>query len=89
LFLVNEMAKTTAKKSIKKSVKKAIARPTEKASQECTNCCSIHHAPFAGVIFILAILWILQEFEILAWNLPWLPIIIGLVALGGLTARNK
>jgi hypothetical protein len=37
---------------------------------------------FAIIVLILALLWLLSETGILALNIPWIPLILVIVALG-------
>lgn len=37
---------------------------------------------FAFLLLIIAILWILTEIGIITINIPWFPVIIGVIALG-------
>jgi hypothetical protein len=51
--------------------------PKKEDKMCCKNC-----FPMGSVlVFICGLLWLLQELKILAWNVPWLPIIVMLVAL--------
>lgn len=35
----------------------------------------------AVLVLIIGVLWLLQDLKVLAWNVPWLPILVILVAL--------
>jgi len=37
---------------------------------------------FAVILLVLAVLWLLTEISVLIINVPWLPIIIGIIAIG-------
>lgn len=37
---------------------------------------------FAFLLLIIAILWILTEINVITINIPWFPVIIGIIALG-------
>jgi hypothetical protein len=37
---------------------------------------------FATIVLVLAILWILAELNILTVDVPWIPIIIAVIAIG-------
>jgi len=49
--------------------------------KEDKMCCKSCFPMGSGLVFIIGLLWLLQELQILAWNVPWLPIIVMLVAL--------
>jgi hypothetical protein len=37
---------------------------------------------FAVLLLVIAILWILAEINVITINIPWVPVIIGVIALG-------
>tara|TARA_Y100000310_G_C20507232_1_gene727034 strand:- start:26 stop:190 length:165 start_codon:yes stop_codon:yes gene_type:complete len=37
---------------------------------------------FAVILLILAIVWILGDLGLLTVNIPWIPVIVGIMALG-------
>jgi len=37
---------------------------------------------FAVVVLVLAVLWLLEEIGILAIDVPWLPVILIIIAIG-------
>ena len=37
---------------------------------------------FAVILLVLAVLWLLNEIDILTINIPWLPIILAIIAIG-------
>ena len=37
---------------------------------------------FWGLILVLAIVWLLADLEVIAINIPWLPIILVVIAFG-------
>ena len=37
---------------------------------------------FAVIVLILAVLWLLSETGILTLSIPWIPLIVAIVALG-------
>ena len=37
---------------------------------------------FAVILLVLAVLWLLTEIDVLTINIPWLPIIIAIIAIG-------
>ncbi|MBU1246232.1 MAG: hypothetical protein KKH88_03805 [Nanoarchaeota archaeon] len=44
---------------------------------------------FAWIVLVLGILWLLGELGIFAASVPWLPIILIIVAIGWLVDRYK
>ena len=44
---------------------------------------------FAIIVFVLAILWILEETGVIAVKIPWFPVIIAIIALGWLVNHYK
>lgn len=39
---------------------------------------------FAFAVFIIAILWILTDTGVVGFDVPWLPLIIAVIALGSI-----
>ena len=37
---------------------------------------------FAVLLLIIAVLWILTEINVITINIPWFPVILGVIALG-------
>jgi hypothetical protein len=46
------------------------------------RCCNKVFPTFAVIVLILAILWILAGFNIIRVDIPWIPIIIAVIAVG-------
>ncbi len=44
---------------------------------------------FATLLFIVGILWLLAELNILKFDVPWWPVILIVVAIGLLINRKK
>ncbi len=42
---------------------------------------------FAVILLVLALIWLLQELEYITTNVPWLPVIIIIVAIGMIINR--
>jgi hypothetical protein len=52
------------------------------AKKENKNMCCKHCFPCgSGLILIAGILWLLQDLNVLSWNVPWLPIVVILISL--------
>ena len=46
--------------------------------------------PVLGVLLLLfAIAWLLSELEVLAINIPWIPVIVGIIAIGMIVNRYR
>ena len=45
-------------------------------------CCVGGFPTFAVIVLVLAVLWLLGEMKILTVNVPWLPVILIIIALG-------
>ncbi len=46
------------------------------------SCCIGGFPTFAVIVLVLAVLWLLGDMGILGVNVPWLPVILIIVAIG-------
>ncbi|MFH0840534.1 MAG: hypothetical protein V1865_00905 [bacterium] len=59
------------------------------------KCCTWHgrFPTLALIIFVVGLVWLLNDLEVFSAEIPWLPIVLMALALGwlidGLTHRNK
>ncbi|MFC1801537.1 hypothetical protein ACFLZB_03655 [Nanoarchaeota archaeon] len=37
---------------------------------------------FAVIVFVAAVLWFLAELKVITVDIPWFPMVVGLIALG-------
>lgn len=44
---------------------------------------------FAALLFLVGVLWLLTELEIIKVDIPWLPVILIVIAIGMLANRKK
>ena len=44
---------------------------------------------FAVILLIVAVMWLLNDLEIVAVDIPWIPIIIAVIAVGMIFKRFK
>jgi len=42
---------------------------------------------FAFVLLAVAIIWLLNDLKVIAINIPWIPIVLGIVAIGMIINR--
>jgi len=47
-----------------------------------------HFPTFAWLILIFGVVWLLQDLRIIKFNVPWLPIIVIVVAVGMIINHN-
>jgi len=42
---------------------------------------------FAFIVFIFALVWLLKDLRIISINVPWIPVVLGVIALGMIINR--
>lgn len=42
---------------------------------------------FAFIVLIFAVIWLLKDLRIISINVPWIPVILGVIAIGMIANR--
>lgn len=59
----------------------------KEAKKSETKCCGKGFPTFAVILLVLAVLWLLGSLEVINVDVPWLPIVLIVVALGMIVNR--
>ena len=52
-------------------------------------CCGEGFPTFAFVVLVIGILWLLNDLKIFSFEIPWLPVVLIVVAIGWIIKHNK
>ena len=52
-------------------------------------CCGGGFPTFALVVLVIGILWLLNDLKIFSFEIPWLPVVLIVVAIGWIIKHNK
>ena len=63
-----------------------MARRRQK-TEEKEKCCKRGFPTFAIILLVIGLLWLMGDLDILTINLPWIPIILIIVAVGMIINR--
>jgi hypothetical protein len=53
------------------------------------HCCGGHFPTFAVIMFIIGIFWLLNDLELFAVKIPWLPIVLIVLAISWIIGFYK
>ena len=52
-------------------------------------CCDGKFPTFAVILLVVGLVWLLNDLKVLAINLPWVPIVLVIIAVGMIVNRYK
>jgi len=53
------------------------------------ECCSGKFPTFAVVILAIGVIWLLNDLNVFSINIPWLPVVLIVLAIGGIIKHKN